>query len=108
MGSTFFGKHGLDVRSSQTCVLFGELHFQAPPQTFSVGLWGGPSLRLWGPKVCVSFNLPLDIVGAGIVALGQLVSNILHHLQSLLKNADLGLDSVDLRWNLGIWASLVA
>ena len=88
MGTTFFGKHGLDVRSSQAWVPFGELHFQTLPQTFSVGLWGGRSLRLWGPKVCVSFNLPLDIVGAGTVALGQSVSNIhvlVHQLQSLLK-----------------------
>ena len=88
MGTTFFGKHGLDVRSSQTWVPFGELHFQALAQTFSVRLWGGRSLRLWGPKVGVSFNLPLGIVGAGTVALGQSVSNIhvlVHQLQSLLK-----------------------
>ena len=71
MGTTFFGKHGLDVRSSQTWVLSGELHFQAAPQTFSVGLWGGRCLRLCGPKMCVSLNSPLDIVGAGSLRWGR-------------------------------------
>lgn len=104
VGAAFFGKHGLEVRSSQAWVLSWEVNLQAPPQTSSARDRGGCTFRLWGPDMCVSFKLALGNFGGKWCprGVGLKHSHASESSGELAQDADLGLDPVGLRWDIGI------
>lgn len=103
-GATFLWIHALHVRSLQsTGALWG---VKIPDPTPDLLYWdsGRCFHRLVGPEVCVSFKRALGYFLGNCCtrAMGLRRSCARESPGELAPNADFGLDSVGLRWDIGI------